>query len=114
MKLNDLPDALVKEDLVIGEGASAEAGKEIVVHYVGWTADGEQFDNSRARGEPLDFPLGAGHMIPGWEQGLPGMKVGGKRRLVIPPALAYRDEGRGSAIPPNATLVFEVELLQVG
>jgi FKBP-type peptidyl-prolyl cis-trans isomerase len=114
MKLNDLPNALVKEDLVVGDGAAAEAGKEIIVHYVGWTADGEQFDNSRNRDEPLDFPLGAGHMIAGWEQGLPGMKVGGKRRLVIPPALAYGDKGLGGIIPPGATLVFEVELLSVG
>jgi FKBP-type peptidyl-prolyl cis-trans isomerase FkpA len=113
MKLNDLPDVLVKEDLVVGDGAAAEAGKEIIVHYVGWTADGEQFDNSRNRDEPLDFPLGAGHMIAGWEQGLPGMKVGGKRRLVIPPELAYGDKGLGGVIPPRATLVFEVELLAV-
>ena len=113
MKLNDLPENLVKEDLVVGEGASAEAGKEVVVHYVGWTADGAQFDNSRARGEPLDFPLGEGQMIKGWEQGLPGMKVGGKRRLTIPPELAYGEHGCGGVIPPQATLVFEVELLEV-
>lgn len=113
MKLNDLPATLVKEDLVVGEGASAEAGRDVVVHYVGWTADGEQFDNSRARGEPLDFPLGAGQMIAGWEQGLPGMKVGGRRRLIIPPELAYRDQGLAGIIAPNATLVFEVELLEV-
>ena len=113
MKTIDAPETLVKEDLVIGQGHSAEAGSEIVVHYVGWTADGKQFDNSRARNEPLDFPLGAGHMIAGWEQGLPGMKVGGKRRLIIPPALAYRDQGLAGVIAPNATLVFEVELLEV-
>jgi FKBP-type peptidyl-prolyl cis-trans isomerase len=113
MKLNDLPNDLVKEDLVVGDGASAEAGKEVVVHYVGRLADGTQFDNSRSRDEPLDFPLGAGHMIAGWEQGLPGMKVGGKRRLVIPPGLAYGDKGLGGIIPPQATLVFEVELLSV-
>lgn len=113
MDLNDLPNALVKEDLVLGQGASAEAGKEVVVHYVGRLADGTQFDSSRARNEPLDFPLGAGHMIRGWELGLPGMKVGGKRRLTIPPELAYGDKGLGGVIPPGATLVFEVELLQV-
>ena len=113
MKLNDLPNELVKEDLVVGDGASAEAGKEVVVHYVGWTADGEQFDNSRSRDEPLDFPLGEGHMIAGWEQGLQGMKVGGRRRLVIPPGLAYGDKGLGGIIPPHATLEFEVELLAV-
>jgi peptidylprolyl isomerase/FKBP-type peptidyl-prolyl cis-trans isomerase FkpA len=105
---------MIKEDLVVGHGASAEPGKELVVHYVGRLADGTQFDNSRARDEPLDFPLGAGHMIAGWEQGLPGMKVGGKRRLTIPPELAYGDKGLGGIIPPRATLVFEVELLQVG
>ena len=105
---------MIKEDLVLGCGASAEAGKELVVHYVGRLADGTQFDSSRARDEPLDFPLGAGHMIRGWEEGIPGMKVGGTRRLTIPPELAYGAEGRGDAIPPHATLVFEVELLQVG
>lgn len=103
---------MLKEDLIVGTGASAEAGKELVVHYVGRLADGTQFDSSRARGEPLDFPLGAGHMIAGWEQGLPGMKVGGKRRLTIPPELAYGAQGLGGVIPPNATLVFEVELLE--
>ena len=113
MKPNDLPNVLVKEDLVVGGGASAEAGKEVVVHYVGWTADGEQFDNSRSRDEPLDFPLGEGQMIAGWEQGLPGMKVGGKRRLVIPPELAYGDRGLGGTIQAGATLVLEVGLLAV-
>jgi FKBP-type peptidyl-prolyl cis-trans isomerase len=105
---------MIKEDLVVGHGESAEAGKELVVHYVGRLADGTQFDSSRARDEPLDFPLGEGHMIAGWEQGLPGMKVGGKRRLTIPPWLAYGDKGLGGIIPPGATLVFEVELLSVG
>jgi FKBP-type peptidyl-prolyl cis-trans isomerase len=104
---------MLKEDLIVGTGASAEAGKELVVHYVGRLADGTQFDSSRARDEPLDFPLGAGHMIQGWEQGLPGMRVGGKRRLVIPPGLAYGDQGLAGVIPPDATLVFEVELLEV-
>jgi FKBP-type peptidyl-prolyl cis-trans isomerase len=113
MKLNDLPGDLLKEDLVLGQGATAEPGREIVVHYVGRLADGRQFDSSHARGEPLDFPLGAGHMIQGWEQGVPGMKVGGKRRLTIPPALAYGEHGLAGVIPPHATLVFEVELLEV-
>jgi FKBP-type peptidyl-prolyl cis-trans isomerase len=113
MKLNDRPNELVKEDLVVGQGAIAQAGNEVIVHYVGWTSEGQQFDNSRSRDEPLDFPLGEGHMIAGWEQGLPGMKVGGKRRLVIPPELAYGDKGLGGVIPPNATLVIEVELLSV-
>ena len=113
MKLNDLPTRLVKEDLVTGQGASAEAGKELVVHYEGWLADGKLFDSSRTRNDPLDFPLGEGHMIQGWEQGLVGMKVGGKRRLVVPPELAYGDQGLAGEIPPGATLVFEVELLAV-
>jgi FKBP-type peptidyl-prolyl cis-trans isomerase len=113
MKLDDLPNSLVKEDLVLGQGALAEPGKELVVHYVGWMADGTQFDNSRTRNDPLDFPLGEGHMIQGWEQGLAGMKVGGKRRLVVPPELAYGDKGLGGIIPPHTTLVFEVELLAV-
>jgi FKBP-type peptidyl-prolyl cis-trans isomerase FkpA len=104
---------LQKEDLVIGTGAVAEAGKDIVVHYVGRLVDGTQFDSSRARQDPLDFPLGAGHVIKGWEQGLPGMKVGGKRRLTIPPELAYGEHGLGGVIPPHATLVFEVELLEI-
>ena len=104
---------MLKEDLVIGHGEEAEAGKDVVVHYVGRLEDGTQFDSSRARGEPLDFPLGEGQMIKGWEQGLEGMKVGGTRRLTIPPELAYGEEGRGDSIPPHATLVFEVELLEV-
>jgi len=113
MNLNDLRGNLVKEDLVVGSGATAEPGKEIVVHYVGRLANGQQFDSSIARNDPLDFPLGAGHMIKGWELGVPGMKVGGKRRLTIPPELAYGEHGRGGVIPPNATLVFEIELLEV-
>ena len=104
---------MIKEDLVVGTGATAKPGKELLVHYVGRLADGTQFDSSRARDEPLDFLLGAGHMIQGWEQGLPGMRVGGRRRLVIPPWLAYGDQGLAGVIPPDATLVFEVELLEV-
>ncbi|HKQ28106.1 MAG TPA: FKBP-type peptidyl-prolyl cis-trans isomerase [Burkholderiales bacterium] len=104
---------LQKEDLVIGTGPVAQAGQDIVVHYVGRLADGTQFDSSRARQDPLDFPLGAGHVIKGWEEGLPGMKVGGKRRLTIPPELAYGEHGLGGIIPPHATLVFEVELLEI-
>lgn len=113
MNLNDLPSTLVKEDLVIGHGAIAEPGRTVVVHYVGWLADGRQFDSSRAREDPLDFVLGAGDLIKGWDQGVPGMKVGGKRRLTIPPKLAYREHGLAGIIPPQATLVFEVELLEV-
>ena len=104
---------MITEDLVVGTGATAKAGKELLVHYVGRLADGTQFDSSRARDEPLDFPLGAGHMIQGWEQGLPGMRVGGKRRLVIPPGLGFGKEGVGSVVPPNAILFYEFELLGV-
>jgi FKBP-type peptidyl-prolyl cis-trans isomerase len=105
--------ALLTEDLVIGSGATAEHGQDIVVHYVGRLADGMQFDSSRARRDPLDFALGAGDVIKGWDQGISGMKVGGKRRLTIPPELAYGAHGLAGIIPPHATLVFEVELLEI-
>ena len=113
MNLDDLSNALLKEDLVVGTGATAEAGQDVVVHYVGRLADGTQFDSSRARRDPLDFALGAGDVIKGLDEGLPGMKVGGKRRLVVPPHLGYGEHGSGDAVPPNATLVFDVELLGV-
>ena len=108
-----IPGGLVKEDLVVGNGASAFSGNDVLVHYVGWLTSGQQFDSSRARRDPLDFALGAGDVIKGWDQGIEGMKVGGKRKLTIPPDLAYGDQGCGGVIPPNATLVFEVELLEV-
>ncbi len=104
---------LVKEDLVVGKGAVCEPGDDVVVHYVGWLTNGQQFDSSRARRDPLDFALGAGDVIKGWDQGITGMKVGGKRKLTIPAALAYGDQGCGGVIPPQATLVFEVELLEI-
>jgi FKBP-type peptidyl-prolyl cis-trans isomerase len=105
---------LLKEDLVVGTGATAEAGQDVVVHYTGRLVDGTQhFDSSYARRDPLDFALGAGDVIKGWDQGLPGMKVGGKRKLTIPPELAYGDHGLAGVIPPKATLVFEVELLEI-
>jgi FKBP-type peptidyl-prolyl cis-trans isomerase FkpA len=104
---------LLKEDLVIGKGVGAEAGNDVVVHYVGWLKGGKQFDSSRARRDPLDFALGAGDVIKGWDQGIEGMKVGGKRRLTIPAELAYGDQGCGGVIPPQATLVFEVEMLEI-
>jgi FKBP-type peptidyl-prolyl cis-trans isomerase FkpA len=109
-----IPSALVKEDLVVGSGALASAGDDVLVHYVGWIAENkQQFDSSRARRDPLDFALGAGDVIKGWDQGITGMRVGGKRKLTIPPALAYGLHGCGGVIPPHATLIFEVELLEV-
>ena len=108
------PMALLKEDLLVGAGAPAAAGDDVVVHYIGWLAEGRRkFDSSRARRDPLDFALGAGDVIKGWDEGIAGMRVGGKRRLTIPPELAYGAQGCGGVIPPQATLVFEVELLEV-
>ena len=104
---------LVIEDTVIGQGAAASAGRNIVVHYAGWLADGTQFDSSKEKQDPFEFTLGKKEVMDGWEEGLPGMKVGGKRKLTVPPALAYGEEGAGDTIPPNATLTFEVELLSV-
>lgn len=103
-----------------GEGATATAGKTVAVHYTGWLFDaaavdnkGRKFDSSRDRGDVFKFPLGAGRVIAGWDQGVAGMKVGGQRTLVIPPELGYGARGAGGVIPPNATLVFDVELIGV-
>jgi len=101
------------EDQVVGTGAEAVAGKEITVHYTGTLTDGKKFDSSLDRKEPFKFKLGAGQVIAGWDEGFAGMKVGGKRRLTIPPDMAYGERGAGSSIPPNSTLIFEVELLEV-
>jgi len=100
-------------DLLVGTGEVAEAGKTVKVHYQGTLADGTEFDSSKKNGRPFGFRLGAGKVIPGWDKGVQGMKVGGKRKLVIPPKLAYGERGAGGVIPPNATLTFEVELLEV-
>jgi FKBP-type peptidyl-prolyl cis-trans isomerase len=102
------------EDLVQGTGDEAVAGKKVSVHYTGTLTDGSKFDSSLDRGRPFDFPLGGGRVIKGWDQGVAGMKVGGKRRLTIPPDLAYGERGFPPVIPPNSTLVFEIELLGVG
>lgn len=104
---------LVIEDLNEGEGEAARAGQYVTVHYTGWLTDGSKFDSSKDRDEPFDFPLGARHVIAGWDEGVQGMKVGGVRKLTIPPNLGYGSRGAGGVIPPNATLVFEVELLAI-
>ena len=101
------------EDTVEGQGAVAEAGQQVSVHYTGWLTDGSKFDSSKDRNMPFDFPLGAGHVIRGWDEGVQGMKIGGTRKLTIPPQLGYGAAGAGGVIPPNATLIFEVELLAI-
>ncbi len=109
------PGELLIEDLTIGSGAEAVAGKPVNVHYVGvsWST-GDEFDSSWNRSELFAFPLGAGHVISGWDQGVVGMKVGGRRRLTIPPHLGYGERGAGGVIGPNETLVFVVDLYDVG
>ena len=104
---------LLIEDLTVGSGDTATAGQSVSVHYTGWLTDGQKFDSSLDRNDPFEFRLGAGQVIPGWDQGVAGMQVGGKRKLTIPPELDYGSRGAGGVIPPNATLVFEVELLAV-
>ena len=104
---------LVIEELVVGTGNTAASGQKVSVHYTGWLTNGTKFDSSKDRGEPFVFPLGKGNVIKGWDEGVAGMKVGGKRKLTIPPQLGYGARGAGNVIPPNATLVFEVELLDV-
>jgi peptidylprolyl isomerase len=100
-------------DLKEGSGNTPQARQIVVVHYTGWLEDGKMFDSSLSRGQPFEFPIGAGQVIPGWDEGVASMKVGGKRQLVIPSELAYRERGVEGAIPPNATLIFEVELLDI-
>jgi FKBP-type peptidyl-prolyl cis-trans isomerase len=104
---------LTIEDTVVGEGPAATPGRDVVVHYAGWLADGTQFDSSKEKNDPFEFTLGKAEVMAGWEEGLPGMKVGGRRKLTVPPELAYGEAGAGDVIPPNATLTFEVELLAV-
>ncbi|MET3134074.1 FKBP-type peptidyl-prolyl cis-trans isomerase FkpA [Oxalobacteraceae bacterium GrIS 1.11] len=105
-------------EVVVGEGAQAQAGQNVVVHYTGWLRNddgskGSKFDSSKDRNDPFEFPLGAGRVIQGWDEGVQGMKIGGTRQLIIPSALGYGARGAGGAIPPNATLIFDVELLSV-
>jgi FKBP-type peptidyl-prolyl cis-trans isomerase len=101
------------EELTLGTGAQAKKGQLAVVHYTGWLTDGTKFDSSKDRNDPFSFSLGGGMVIKGWDEGVVGMKIGGKRKLTIPPHMGYGAAGAGSVIPPNATLVFEVELLDV-
>ena len=117
MTYQTLPSGLQIQDVTTGSGPEAKAGSQVVVHYTGWLykdgAAGAKFDSSKDRGEPFSFALGAGYVIRGWDEGVAGMKVGGTRRLIIPPALGYGARGAGGVIPGNATLLFEVELLGV-
>lgn len=105
---------LVYDDLTVGDGAVAAAGQRVTVHYTGWLTDGRKFDSSKDRGQPFTFNLGAGQVIRGWDEGVAGMCIGGTRKLTIPAQLGYGARGAGGVIPPNATLVFEVELLGIG
>jgi len=107
------PSGLKYEELTVGAGAEAKKGDKVDVHYTGWLTTGKKFDSSLDRGQPFSFTLGAGMVIKGWDEGVAGMKIGGKRKLTIPPALGYGARGAGGVIPPNAELVFEVELLKV-
>lgn len=113
------PSGLVYEDLKTGAGAAARSGQDVVVHYTGWLTDdgktrGAKFDSSRDRGDPFGFALGRGNVIAGWDEGVQGMRIGGVRVLTIPPSLGYGAFGAGDVIPPDATLIFEVELLSAG
>ena len=101
------------EDTIIGDGAQAKAGDTVNVHYTGWLTDGTKFDSSKDRNQAFTFQLGAGMVIKGWDEGVAGMKIGGTRKLTITPELGYGPRGAGGVIPPNATLIFEVELLGI-
>jgi FKBP-type peptidyl-prolyl cis-trans isomerase len=107
------PSGLQYREDAVGEGREARAGDTVSVHYTGTLQNGTRFDTSRDRGQPITFPLGAGYVIKGWDEGIAGMKIGGKRTLVIPPQLGYGDRGSPPDVPPNATLVFDVELMGI-
>ena len=113
MSITTTASGLVIEELNVGDGDVAAAGQSVTVHYTGWLTDGKKFDSSKDRDDPFEFDLGGGRVIRGWDEGVQGMKVGGTRKLTIPPTLGYGARGAGGVIPPNATLVFEVELLAV-
>jgi len=108
-----LKSGLKYVDMEVGEGPAAVSGRQVTVHYTGTFPDGKKFDSSVDRNEPFTFELGAGHVIKGWDEGVAGMRIGGKRKLIIPPELGYGRRGAGGVIPPDATLHFEVELLGV-
>ncbi len=112
-KMTKMPSGLRYQDVTQGQGTEAVAGRAVTVHYTGWLPDGKKFDSSRDHGQPFTFSLGAGQVIAGWDQGVEGMRVGGRRKLVIPPDLAYGAAGAPPDIPPGATLVFDVEVLEV-
>ena len=112
-EITTTPSGLQFRDLIVGTGEAASAGKIAVVHYTGWLLGGAKFDSSVDRGTPFEFPLGAGRVIKGWDEGVATMRVGGKRELIIPADLGYGAQGAGGAIPPNAALKFEVELLEL-
>ena len=111
--LTKTASGLQYQDVKVGSGSEAHDGQVAVVHYTGWLTDGTKFDSSRDRGQPFSFPIGQGQVIPGWDEGVAGMKVGGRRKLVIPASLGYGDMGAPPVIPPGATLVFDVELLDL-
>ncbi|HAT31970.1 MAG TPA: peptidylprolyl isomerase [Janthinobacterium sp.] len=118
MSIITTESGLQYEEITVGDGAEAQAGQNVVVHYTGWLRNddgskGSKFDSSKDRNDPFEFPLGAGRVIQGWDEGVQGMKIGGTRQLIIPSQLGYGARGAGGAIPPNATLIFDVELLGV-
>lgn len=113
MSLITTASGLIIEDVLIGDGAEAIAGQNVSVHYTGWLTDGTKFDSSKDRDDPFEFDLGGRSVISGWDEGVQGMRIGGTRKLTIPPQLGYGARGAGGVIPPNATLVFEIELLGI-